>query len=534
MKTWANVNALYQIYPRSFKDSNGDGIGDLRGIIENLDHIRSKHHSLGIDAIWISPFFTSPMVDMGYDVSDYKNVDPIFGTLDDFKELITAAHARGIKVVIDYVPNHTSSEHPWFKAAIADKNSPYRDYYIWRQPNAKGGVPNNWVSLFGGSAWEFDGRSGEYYLHSFFKEQPDLNWENPKVREEMKDVLRFWLDMGVDGFRMDAVNHMAKDLQHFRDEPLREGGTEGTYDGHVRKYTKYGPQLVPYLQELTRVVEDYSDRVVFFESIPDGSLGPIAEQFRLLYDVNPRIAIPFNFGGMWLPWSAKAYGDYIREFQDMIRPTDIEGYCFSNHDQPRIATRFGKDHARLIAMLALTMPGIPTVYYGDEIGMENVPVKAEDRTDMSFQEGIFGGRDPFRTPMQWNDGAYAGFSKHKPWLPVAANYKRANVDYQKHRPESILTLYHHLLVVRNRDETMIKGAYKQHVVDEKKNVLVYERSYEGTTYIVALNFSGKRQRVQLPYDVHHVVLSTNGPTKSHTYKRGWALLKPYEGLILYV
>lgn len=534
MKTWANVNALYQIYPRSFKDSNGDGIGDLRGIIDSLDHIRSKHHSLGIDAIWISPFFTSPMVDMGYDVSDYCNVDPIFGTLDDFKELIHEAHARGIKVVIDYVPNHTSSEHPWFKDAVSSPASEKRDFYIWRKPGVNGGVPNNWVSLFGGSAWEYDQRSGEYYLHSFFKEQPDLNWENPRVREEMKNVLRFWLDLGVDGFRMDAVNHMAKDLAEFKDEPLREGGVEGTYDGHIRKYSKFGPRLVPYLQELSEVVESYPDRVVFFEAIVDGGLGPVAEQFRMLYDVNPRIAIPFNFGGMWLPWSAKAYGDYIREFQEMIRPTDIEGYCFSNHDQPRIASRFGRKQARLIAMLALTLPGIPTVYYGDEIGMENVPIPEDQCTDMSASLGVFGGRDPFRTPMQWNDSKYAGFSVHKPWLPVAGNYKKANVDKQKHRPTSILTLYHHLLAVRNRDETMIRGTYTEHTVDDKKNVLVYERSYEGSSYIVALNFSSKTHRVKLPYKVHHIVLGTLGPTASHTSRRGWATLRPYEGIILFV
>lgn len=534
MKTWSHVNALYQIYPRSFKDSNGDGIGDLRGIIDNLDHIRSKHHSLGIDSIWISPFFTSPMVDMGYDVSNYCDVDPIFGNLEDFKELLSEAHARGIKVIIDYVPNHTSSEHPWFKEAIADKNSKYRNYYVWRKPAANGAAPNNWVSLFGGSAWEFDQKSGEYYLHSFFKEQPDLNWENPNVREEMKNVLRFWLDLGVDGFRMDAVNHMAKDLAEFRDEPLREGGVEGTYDGHIRKYTKFGPQMVPYLQELTNVVEEYPDKIVFFEAIVDFGLGPVAEQFRRLYDVNPRIAIPFNFGGMWLKWGAKEYGDYIRQFEEMILPEDIPAYCFSNHDQPRIASRFGKAEARIIAMLSLTLPGIPTMYYGDEIGMENVPVKDSERTDMSFQEGIFGGRDPFRTPMQWNMSEHSGFSKHKPWLPVGPAFKRVNVDAQKHKANSILTLYHHLLVVRNRDETMIKGTYKEHYIDEKKNVLVYERSYEGTTYIVALNFSKRRQRVRLPYNVHHVVLSTRGPVPSHTRQRGWVQLQPFEGVILYV
>lgn len=533
MKTWANVNALYQIYPRSFKDSNGDGVGDLRGIIANLDHIRSKHQSLGIDAIWISPFFTSPMVDMGYDVSNYCDVDPIFGTLADFKELIKEAHARGIRVVIDYVPNHTSSEHPWFKEAISDPTSPKRDYYIWRKPAPNGTVPNNWVSLFGGSAWEFDRLSGEYYLHSFFKEQPDLNWENPAVREEMKNVLRFWLDLGVDGFRMDAVNHMAKDLE-WRDEPLRAGGVEGTYEGHVRKYSKYGPQLVPYLRELGDVIESYPDRIMFFESIVDGGIGSIVDQYRMLYDVNPRIGVPFNFGGMWLPWGAKQYGDYIREFQAMLNPGDIEGYCFGNHDQPRIASRFGKDQARIIAMLLLTLPGIPTVYYGDEIGMENVPIKPQDRTDMSAQTGIFGGRDPFRTPMQWDGSKYAGFGVHTPWLPVAKNYKRSNVAIERHNEGSFLILYRHLLAIRNRDETMKHGAYNEILIDEKRNILVYERVYEGTTYIVALNFSDKTRSTSLPYEAHHVVLSTNPTKRSKTHKHGRVTLKPYEGVVIYI
>ena len=534
MKTWANVNALYQIYPRSFKDSNKDGVGDLRGIIENLDHIRSKHHSLGIDAIWISPFFTSPMVDMGYDVSNYCDVDPIFGTLEDFKELVEQAHLRGIKLVIDFVPNHTSSEHPWFQEALSNPSSDKRNYYIWRKPGAGGGVPNNWVSLFGGSAWEFDGKSGEYYLHSFFKEQPDLNWENPQVREEMKKVLRFWLDLGVDGFRMDAVNHMAKDLEHFRDEPLREGGVEGTYDGHVRKYTKFGPQLVPYLQELADVVESYPDKKIFFEAIVDGSLGSVAEQFRRLYDVNPRIAVPFNFGGLWTAWGAKPYGDYIREFEGMIKPGDISAYCFSNHDQPRIASRFGRQQARIIAMLTLTLPGVPTVYYGDEIGMENVPITPDQRTDMSYQEGIFGGRDPFRTPMQWDATEYSGFSSVKPWLPLAKDYKKRNIKTERHQADSVFTLYRHLLFIRNRDETMIKGDYKEHLIDEKKNVLVYERNYESSSYIVALNFSNRIRRVRVPYKAHHVVLSTQ-PTKQPKVRvHGWVTLRPYEGLILYV
>ena len=314
---------------------------------------------------------------------------------------------------------------------------------------------------------------------------------------------------------------------------MREGGTEGTYDGHIQKYTKFGPRLIPYLQELTNVVESYPDRIVFFEAIVDGNLGSVAEQFKRLYDVNPNIAIPFNFGCMWLPWNAKAYGDYIREFQQMIRPTDIEGYCFSNHDQPRIASRFGHKQARIIAMLQLTLPGIPTVYYGDEIGMENVPVPEHQRTDMSAQQGIFGGRDPFRTPMQWDASAHAGFSKHEPWLPVARDYKHNNVAVERRQESSFLILYRHLLAIRNRDETMKQGVYREVLIDDKKNVLVYERAYEGTTYVVALNFSGKPRTVALPAGVHHVVLSTQPSKQPKNSQKGLITLRPYEGVVMY-
>lgn len=536
MKAWTNVNALYQIYPRSFKDANGDGVGDLRGIIDNLDYIRSKHYSLGIDAIWISPFFTSPMVDAGYDVADYRDVDPLFGSIEDFKELTEQAHKRGIKVVIDYVPNHTSSQHPWFQEALHTPYSDKRDYYIWRSPAEGGGPPNNWASLFGGSAWEYDAKSNQYYLHTFFKEQPDLNWENPAVREEMKNVLRFWLDIGVDGFRVDAVAFMAKHNE-FLDEPLKQDREpDGQYGSHVRKYSKYGPSLVAHLQELAGVVESYGDRLVFFETSLDNDLGSELEQYAVYYSVNPRICVPFNFGGMWLPWGAQSYGEYLRSFQSILKPGYISSYCFSNHDQSRIVSRFGREQARVAAMILLTTPGIPTVYYGDEIGMENGVIKPEDRQDWSHQEGINdgNGRDPFRTPMQWTGGRYAGFSDHKPWLPLAKNYPWANVEHERRRADSFLALYRRLLQVRNRDETMIKGDYKEHLIDSERNILVYERSYEGTAYIIALNFSSKQRTVDLPYDAHHIVLSTRQTKPPKIKKNGQLVLRPHEGVIVHV
>lgn len=536
MKTWANVNALYQIYPRSFNDTNSDGVGDIRGIIEKLDYIRSKHRSLGIDAIWLSPFFTSPMVDAGYDVSNYRDVDPIFGTLADFKELLGEAHKRGIKVVIDFVPNHTSDQHSWFQEALQGPTSKTRDYYVWKDPGPGGGVPNNWVSIFGGSAWHYDERSGQYYLHSFFKEQPDLNWENPAVRAEMKDILRFWLDLGVDGFRVDAIWHMSKDAE-FRDEPLNPDydGPAGGYSEYIRCYSKYGPKLHEYLRELTGVVEGYPDKIMFFESSPDESLGPVVDQYIALYDVNSRIGLPFNFGGMFLPWGAKPFGDYIRDFQSMLRRGDRAAYCFSNHDQPRIVSRFGRSQARLIAMLLLTLPGIPTIYYGDEIGMSNGHIGPDERQDWSQQPGQEEGRDPERTPMQWNASSAAGFSNAKTWLPVAKNYKRYNVAAETADKDSFLALYRKLLQLRNKDETMIKGDFHELSNDGRRNVLVYERTHESAKYLVALNFSPWYRRIKLERDAAIVCSTRTHPVKKPLMiKKGEVILGPYEGVVVAV
>ncbi len=532
MKTWANVNALYQIYPRSFKDTDGDGVGDLKGIAQQIEYLRGRHKALGVDAVWISPFYPSPMADFGYDVSDYNNIHPLFGTLEEFKEVLDNAHDHGLKVVIDFVPNHTSDQHPWFQDALKGRDSKYRDFYIWHDPK-DGGVPNNWVSIFGGSMWEYDQKSGQYYCHTFLKEQPDLNWENPAVREEMKKSLEFWLDLGVDGFRVDAVSHLGKDYT-FPDEPANPNyiGPPGTYDSCIRKYSKLLPNMHDYLRELTNTVENYPDKIMFYELMPDGEIGlSINDQFYSMYDVNARIGLPFNFGGMFLPWGAKPMGDYVRNFQDMLRTGDRPAYCFSNHDQSRIVSRFGRKQARLIAMLLLTLPGIPAIYYGDEIAMENVHIPPEKRQDPASAENPMGGRDPERTPMQWNAKKHGGFTPAEPWLPLSKNYRRYNVEAQMKNKNSMYNLYRQLLTLRNKDETMIKGDYQEISNDGRRDVLVYERRHADGRYMVALNFSRWYRTVKVPKN-SEIICFTAPSRKPVKAPVTGIVLGPYEGVVI--
>jgi alpha-glucosidase len=405
-KPWRDVNAIYQIYPRSFQDSNGDGVGDLRGVINRLEYIHGHKDSLGIDAIWFSPIFTSPMADMGYDVSDYCDIDPLFGTLEDFKELIQKAHENNINVMIDFVPNHTSDQHPWFVESRSSRTNDKRDYYVWRHGRADGSPPNNWLSIFGGSAWEWDEGRGQYYLHTFLKEQPDLNWDNLVVREEMKQVLRFWMELGVDGIRADAVRWISKDPE-LRDDPINPGWNKNAntpFDSLLHKYSRFWKSLFPYLREMTNVLAEYDNRIMIFEDYPDGGYST-KEQYLGFYNINPEIGMPFNFEGLWTEFYADAFRTFVTEFQGMLEPEIHRPvYCFGNHDQWRMVTRYGgEEQARLVALMQLTLPGLPTVYYGDELGMPNSPIKHEEIQDLSaFSAGDDSvSRDPERTPMQW-------------------------------------------------------------------------------------------------------------------------------------
>ncbi|RYC74740.1 Oligo-1,6-glucosidase [Candidatus Nanosynsacchari sp. TM7_G1_3_12Alb] len=537
---WCDVNAFYQIYPRSFMDSNGDGIGDLRGVIDKLDYIKSGDKSLGIDAIWFSPFYPSPQADMGYDVADYCDIDPIYGSLDDFKELIKKAHQRGIKVMIDFVPNHTSEQHPWFIESQSSRDNSKSDFYTWRDARADGSPPNNWLSIFGGSAWQWHEGRQQYYLHTFLKEQPDLNWDNPAVRAEMQKVLRFWLDLGVDGFRADAVRWISKDPE-LRDDPIAKhykGKKPPTqFDDLQHKYSRFWKNLFPYLRELTDVVASYPNRIMVFEDYPDENYST-SEQYLGFYGVNPKVSMPFNFEGLHAKFNAESISTIVNEFQGMINP-DIHTpvYCFSNHDQSRIVTRFGgEEQARLIALMQLTLPGLPVVYYGDEIGMSNTPIRFDQIQDNSVfshnnDESI--GRDPERTPMQWtpDENDNAGFSTAKPWLPVNTACKNVNVELEQQEPDSFLALYRRLLTLRSRYQILRTGEYEP-LSGTDKDIFAYARWTPGKQRVlVAMNFSKETRRVKLPH-VDSILCTTHPVDYPDVDEDDFVTLRPYEGVLV--
>ena len=534
-KPWREVNAIYQIYPRSFKDSNGDGVGDLRGVIDKLDYIAGYKNSLGIDAIWFSPIFTSPMADMGYDVSNYCDIDPLFGTLDDFKELIEKAHERNINVMLDFVPNHTSDQHPWFVASRsgdADK----KEYYVWHDAKPDGSEPNNWRSIFGGSAWEWDDERKQYYLHTFLKEQPDLNWDNPMVREEMKQVVRFWMDLGVDGLRADAVRWISKDPE-LRDDPenpsWQGSQTNNSFNAVIHEHSRFGEQVFPYLRELTDVMAEYDNRIMIFEDYPDDNYST-KDQYLGFYSVDPERSMPFNFEGLWAEFSAPSFRTFINEFQGMLnqevhRPV----YCFGNHDQWRMVSRYnGADKARLVALLQLTLPGLPTVYYGDELGMPNTPVTHEQIRDLSaFSAGDDSvSRDPERTPMQWDATHYAGFSDAEPWLPLGERVYEHNVQDQLHEPDSFLSLYRRLLRMRSRYDILRNGSYET-FGDDDENVFVYSRRLNDEHVFVACNFSNTMQKVALPHK-GRILCCTHPIDYPEVDADGILTLRPYEGALI--
>lgn len=529
MVRWKDVNGIYQIYPRSFKDTNGDGVGDLAGIIEKLDYIKGGDVSLGIDAIWISPFYRSPMVDFGYDVADYYSVDPLFGDLEEFKVLLNEAHRRDIKVMVDYVPNHTSSQHPWFVASKSSRTNEKRDWYVWRNPRPDGSPPNNWLSVFGGSAWELDEASGQYYLHSFLAAQPDLNWDNPEVREAMTDVLRFWLSLGVDGIRADAVRWLSKDPD-FRDNlpnPDYKPGQD-PYHSQLEHYSRYGDKLFDYLKEIASVVEEYPDRIILFEDYPDRHFSA-AKQYKAMYSVNPAVAAPFNFQGMKTPYSARAFEKFIDTFQELMKGELRPFYCFSNHDKPRLASRVGAAQARLIGLLQLTLPGIPVVYYGDELGMHDVLI-----TDGAIRDpfelqvpGYNVGRDPSRTPMQWTGEPLGGFSSSTPWLPLADDIDRVNVVYEASDPASFFTMYKTLLLLR-RSPAIKDGTYSDWD-GSNDEIFGYIRRYESEALLVLLNMSEKS--VDCVHEVSgEIIFSTHPLVESDVDEH--ISLKPHQGVVI--
>jgi alpha-glucosidase len=498
---WWKAGIIYQIYPRSFQDANGDGVGDLGGIVQRLDYLTW----LGVNAIWICPIYPSPMADFGYDVSDYCGIDTTFGTLRDFDILVGEAHSRGLKVILDFVPNHTSEEHPWFQNSRSSRTSSKRDWYIWRDPGPNGGEPNNWLSQFGGSAWTLDPATGQYYLHSFLRQQPDLNWRNPEVCEAMFDVLRFWLDRGVDGFRVDVIWLLIKDDQ-FRDNPANPNYSPSQPDINrtLSVYNGDRPEIHRLIADMRAVLDHYQDRVLI------GEIYLAFDRLMAYYGENRAgVQLPFNFALIHAPWNAQAIATLITEYENSLPQEGWPNWVLGNHDQPRIAARVGESQARVAAMLLLTLRGTPTMYYGDEIGLPRVEVPPDQLRDPweKNEPGLGVSRDPSRTPLQWDDSANAGFSSAEPWLPIEPNYQQRNIARLRRDPKSILSLYRSLIELRKTHPALIQGSAI--VVGSNRDILHYERTTDNQRIVVMLNFSGQAQPLPVVANAKlQVLLST--------------------------
>ena len=524
---WWQRGIIYQVYPRSFMDSNGDGVGDLRGLISRLDYLRG----LGVDAVWLSPIFPSPMKDFGYDVSDYTGIHPLFGTLEDFDLLIREAHAHKIKLVLDFVPNHTSDQHPWFIESRSSRDNPKRDWYIWRDPALGGGPPNNWLSNFGGSAWEYDPKTEQYYYHAFLREQPDLNWRNSQVIEAMLNVLRFWLERGVDGFRVDVLWHLIKDEQ-FRDNPVNPDWREGAdpYQRLLELHTTDQAEVHAVVTRMRRLVDQYQDRVLI------GEIYLPVERLVQYYGVNlSGVHVPFNFQLLLAQWHARDIARIISQYEAALPKGGWPNWVLGNHDRPRIVSRVGSKQARVAAMLLLTLRGTPTLYYGDEIGMHDVEIPPEKVQD-PFEKNVPGrglGRDPQRTPMQWSAAKNAGFTAGKPWLPIAEDYAQINVEAERDDPFSILSLYMQLINVRRGEPALEVGELER--IDTAGDLLTYIRRDGESAFLVALNFGSEPQVIDISDKAGggRITLST-GLDRAGESVRGILHIHPDEGLLLRV
>ena len=524
---WWQHGVVYQVYPRSFQDSDGDGIGDLEGIRRRLDHLCA----LGVDALWISPIFPSPMADFGYDISDYRGIDPVFGTLEDFDRLLAEAHARGLKVILDFVPNHTSDQHPWFLESRSSRDNPKRDWYLWRDPAPDGGPPNNWLANFGGSGWEWDETTGQYYYHAFLKEQPDLNWRNPEVQQAMLDALRFWLDRGVDGFRVDVIWLLIKDDQ-FRDNPPNPAWQphQAGIDRLLQVYSADRPEIHAVVAEMRALLDRYPERVLI------GEIYLPLERLVAYYGRNLEGAhLPFNFQLIFAAWNAEAISRIVAEYEAALPPGGWPNWVLGNHDQKRIASRVGPEGARLAAMLLLTLRGTPTLYYGDELGLENVPIPP-DRVQDPWERnepGLGLGRDPARTPMPWDGGPGAGFTTAaEPWLPLNPDHATRNLVALSAEPGSILHLYQRLIALRRARRALHAGSYRPFPAPE--GVFAFLRQAPGEApLLVALNFAQEPRHLLLPEEAGgaKLLLSTRRGVEPGNIGAALALA-PQEGAVL--
>lgn len=525
---WKSGSIIYQIYPRSFKDSNGDGIGDLQGIIEKLDYLAE----LGINAIWLSPIYPSPMADFGYDIADFTNIDPIFGTLEDFNELVKQAHTRGIKVIMDFVPNHSSDEHPWFMESRTSRDNPKRDWYIWRDGKPNNQPPNNWKSNFGGSAWTLDEKTNQYYYHAFDPKQPDLNWRNPEVVKAMMDVLRFWLDLGVDGFRVDAVYFLFEDPK-FKDEPINPNFSQGIHSEHdslLHTHTFALPETIQMIKAITNVLKEYNNTFMVNEVYAE--LPKIVEMYKT---VDWQYFTSFNFTFITNPWKAEVQQAEINLYDEAMGEQFLPVYVLGNHDQHRVATRLGPDQARVAAIALFTVRGLPFVYYGDEIGMTDTEIKPDQVVDPYELKspGLGLGRDPERSPMQWSDSQNAGFSEStSTWLPITANYKTLNVKAEESDPKSFLALYKLLIKLKKHHPALRDGSY-QPLPTPAPNVFTFIREEGTDKVLVLLNFDNEDKQIKLDFkDTKLLACATMGIPEGEKLDLTGYFIRGNEALVL--
>ena len=478
---WWQTGIIYQIYPRSFQDGNGDGVGDLTGIRSRLDYLKW----LGIKGVWISPIYKSPMADFGYDISDYCSIHPLFGNMAEFDVLLQEVHANGMKLILDLVPNHTSNEHPWFLESKSSRLSSKRDWYIWKDPATDGGLPNNWLSVFGGPAWEWDDNTQQYYYHAFLKEQPDLNWRNPDLQQAMFDTMRFWLDKGVDGFRVDVMWHMIKDAK-FRDNPPNPDYKpyQATYEQQLPLHSTDQPEVHEVVGKMRNVMDEYDERVMIGEIYL-----PVHRLVMYYGQDNKGSHLPFNFQLLGIPWEPGRLFTIIEEYEGALPTGGWPNWVLANHDQPRVISRIGRDQASVAAMLLLTLRGTPTIYYGEEIGMRDVAIPPDEIQDPQGlnMPGLNLSRDPSRTPMQWDDSLFGGFSRVKPWLRLSDNYARVNVKVEQLDGFSMLNFYKRLIDLRQQEPALHVGEYQS--VHSDRQLIAYLREFGQVRFLIVLNLT---------------------------------------------
>ena len=491
---WWQHAVFYEIYPRSFADSNNDGVGDLNGITSRMDYL----HELGVDAIWITPCYPSPQVDFGYDVSNYEDIDPMYGTLADFDRMVAEGRKLGVRIIMDFVPNHTSDQHPWFLDSKSSRSAQHRDWYIWRDGKGPEGPPNNWISIFGGSAWKFDPNTNQYYYHFFYAAQPDLNWRNPAVEKAMLDTTRWWYQRGVAGFRLDAVDTLFEDPA-LRDNPVLPGKNAQGDPNTENKYNTNFPEVHDELRKL-RKVADESNAVLIGETWTSN-----VEQLNRYYgDGGNELQMPMDF--MFTTVNKLSPPEFRKQIAAVNKANGWPVFVISNHDIVRSYNRYGDGKnndaiAKLMGAFYLTLRGTPIMYYGEEIGMENNdPTRKEDVRDPIGRTGwpAEKGRDGERTPMQWNTASNAGFSDKDPWLPVPNSYATHNVVSESKDPNSVLSVYKQVLALRHANRALLDGTYTA-LNEDDVNVMSYLRSYKGKAVLVVLNMSAVLQKISFDF-----------------------------------